>query len=204
MNFLLRKFREFFDSLKRQASDPDCTSKGIPPRLHTMGRAADPHFDAAEFLYLRHEACGGDEYIGQIPIPRKVEDQSVNRGKYSDSPLDVLYDTENGNHYTQWQIAKLQVGPVEKIEFRYREPLDPLKEPKRNELYTLKVLHDPTRCMYPHSVMQLMKNNAKFDQKEAMNSAKTVIRRDVCKIANLYRREMLRLRVPDGFGAKPA
>jgi hypothetical protein len=187
-----------------QDSDDECLRKRIPSRLHTLDRKPVPEFAATESLFVRHEPLGSAAtYIGQIPLPKNVEDQSANREKFCESALDVLYDTKEGNHFYDYEIAKVKVGDIEA--FRY-EAIGPEKRNERGEKiqevrrFTLKAIHEPTRCMYPHCTIQLYENGEKFERNDAPKSAKTNIRREFAKLANQYRAEMLATKPGADFG----
>jgi hypothetical protein len=132
-------------------SDSDCDAKGIPAHLHREERPADPVFDAAEPLYRRFR-LGTPDLTAAISFAR----MSVNRGKYCESPDDVLWNDEEGGRYEGFGVLSLPVKALQRRE----------KLPHEDSHFTLKPEHDPTRCNYPHTEVVATKVSSAGDEEE--------------------------------------
>ncbi|MCX6876026.1 MAG: hypothetical protein NTW21_19795 [Verrucomicrobia bacterium] len=69
---------------------------------------------------------------------------SVNRGKFSESPDDVLWNDKAGGRYENFGVVQFQVSA---LQGRWDHPNDkqfPVS-------YRLEPEHQPERCNYPHS-----------------------------------------------------
>jgi len=127
----------------------NCAQKGIPEHLHQDNRDEDPDFDDAELLYRRFlsKVDSRDELIAAL----STRSMSVNRDRYSEEPEDVLYNI-NANHpddhFFDCGILEFDVESVETINVEHPQ-LD-------NRSYSFRVLHRPSQCMYPHSVVKVV------------------------------------------------
>ena len=154
--------------------DPDCRAKGIPDHLHQCERPINQTFDPSESLFYRFKP---GEKIKNGKVPKgifRVKNMSVLRQIYCRSPNDALYDGERGISYPDWGVAELVVGKVESFSYNG----DPPKE------YTLKVVHDPLQCVYPHSEVRLFERGVRLN--EVPDGLATLIRvclADSCSVA---------------------
>jgi hypothetical protein len=85
---------------------------------------------------------------------RLTQDESVNRGKYSKYPADVLFNIK-GPH---------RVGhPI--LAFEVRQLRQQLSRRENNEdvIYSFDVCHKPEDCMYPHCVVEVRRNGQLAD-----------------------------------------
>jgi hypothetical protein len=137
-----------------------CTISDIPEQLHRNGRPVVPDFERDEFIYRRFINSNEAEIF-------KLQDTSVNRSKFSQSPSDVLFNIKDGRRYFNQGIVQLKVSDVERIECSH--PTLP------NQRFTLKLIHDPEECMYPHSIIGVYLNGQKIE-KIKPNQVKTAIR----------------------------
>lgn len=128
-----------------------CDELGIPKHLHRHNRQVDPNFDKKEYLYRRIPP-GELLANGQISASSlRIHKMSVNRGKYTKFPKkDVLYNIKSNEHFFTWGIVKINVGFLERLKFDHPK--------KENHIYTLKVIHEPEECMYPHSIIEILLN----------------------------------------------
>src|SRR6266480_5096962 len=138
-------------------SQADCHIASIPSRLHTEGRAAVSSLPRNDWLYMRHKPLPLFKTYGSyIPGHDKLADQSANSrllDKPLGSPNDVLFDTENGNHYRTWQIAAFSLDEVTALSLpneytRFRK-IKGVQVEVPPDIYTFRVIHRPTPCMYP-------------------------------------------------------
>jgi hypothetical protein len=157
--------------------DPDsaCQKLGIPVHLHQSGRVADQSCDADETLY-RRVADDVPLVVGERPplaafTTRKM---SQNRARYCHSPEDVLYNIKAPVHFFSWGIVGFLVKNVEVLKLKH--PHDTAKE------YTLKVIHKPEKCMFPHSEVEVFENGRRLDEIKPP-SIKTLIKDEISKLA---------------------
>jgi hypothetical protein len=128
--------------------DPKCSSLGIPARLHQLSKSPVEDFDASELLFGRYNPEEiVDVGLAAAAISFQNDGMSVNRGRFCNSPEDVLYNvTEGGKHYGHRYLI-FSTGSL--LGFLWRHPDVP-------QDYSLKVVHDPEQCMYPHSLVKLL------------------------------------------------
>ncbi len=128
-----------------------CDELGIPKHLHRDGRPINARFQKKEWLYRRMlpgEFLSNDQ-ISAASI--KISEMSVNRDKYTKFPQkDVLYNVNSTDHFFSWGIVKIRVDFLEGLKFRH---------PTLEKTFTFKVMHDPGKCMYPHSILLTLVNN---------------------------------------------
>jgi hypothetical protein len=118
------------------ASDPECAAKGIPEHLHRVGREPDPVFESDELLYRRFPLNKPD-LTAAISFKR----MSVNRGKYCNSPDDVLWNSTDGGRLEGFGVLEFEVGA---LGLTVRHPHDPVS-------FALRPDHTPEPCNYPHT-----------------------------------------------------
>jgi len=137
-----------------------CDQLGIPKHLHKNGRGQDENFSKTEKLFRR---INPDGFLPNGHISSQclsVNDMSLNRGRYSKFPEDVLYDIKKGEHFVFFGIIEIEVGFVESPSYDHPE--------KESCVYTFKMKHEPEECMYPHSVLQILLNQKKAESKKGM------------------------------------
>ncbi len=122
-----------------QSCDEECSSKGIPDHLHQVERGVDPDFPDDEFLFRRFRLSAPD-----LTSVIKFNEMSVNRARYGQSPDDVLWNDESGGRHEGCGVVQF---PVAALNGEWRHP----EEQKVPITYSLKPLHKPQRCNYPHS-----------------------------------------------------
>jgi len=150
---------------------PTCSELGIPSHLHRNGRGIDPHFEPEEHYYRRFKrtvhnvpVVGEDGRIsGSIVSTRNM---SGNREKYCNSPDDVLYDINSADHFFAWGIWEVKISKVEGLRFNH---------PVEARAYTVRVVHEPEDCMYPHSIIRVLENGEPVPRIKS-NMVKTKIR----------------------------
>ncbi|MCH8253115.1 MAG: hypothetical protein IID36_11745 [Planctomycetes bacterium] len=113
-----------------------------PAGMYRCGRPVDPEFDPEELLFLR---CREDHIDnGRLnPLAIRVQNQSVNRGKYSE-PHWVLFPD-----FLTWRVASLRVGDIPEA----LSGPPPICVP-----YTFAVEHHPLDDNYAHSEIRARKN----------------------------------------------
>jgi hypothetical protein len=89
----------------------ECLNKGIPNYLHQGERKEDQIFDADELLFRRFKVTPPKElWLTDNSVSAnvfKLENDSYNRGKYSNAPNDVLYNKDASSpedHFYSWGI----------------------------------------------------------------------------------------------------
>jgi hypothetical protein len=134
-----------------------------------------------------------------------VENQSAIRERYCRSPFDVLYGVTDKGHHFDEHVAKLTVGEVEMIDYPNMgtEIKDRtgkiIKEAAR---YSLRVMHEPEQCMYPHCELRLHIDDKPYDNKKKVPPrVKTNMRHECAMIAERYRSEISRLSRPISFSS---
>ena len=173
----------------------ECQISDIPRRLHWANRSIKKSLNKGDWLYMRHEPLpDGEPYVGKIPGHDHLGDQSVNSRKISGisgSPKDVLYDTQKGQHFRDYQIAKFSVNEVRTLNLPNPNVITKkiIGKTAVNDVYTFVVVHVPTSCMYPHCEIHAYKNGDKVDG-DVKNSMRTVIRMQFAKIAEKNRIEI--------------
>lgn len=186
----------------------DCPIASIPARLHSAtkqdgkvsARAIVPQIDDADCLFMRHPPLPDGQGYGfngvKIPSHDHLADQSVNSKLLNvpdGHPCDVLFNTKDGNHYSAFQIACFVVSEIRDIKIGNPNTIqkDRLGNTiKSADVYTFDVKHQPTPCMYPHCIVQAMKNNNQIENKQIRDVMKTLIRSRFAELAERRRLEM--------------
>ncbi len=129
----------------------DCNELGIPPHLHRKGREYDNQFNADEKMFRRYPAYPVETSKSIIVKENfNFDSMSFNREKYSENPSDVLFSIKDKNHFFRsHKIVSLKVQEIEGLKEIH---------PDDQEIYSFKVIHDPEDCMYPHCIVQVLKN----------------------------------------------
>jgi hypothetical protein len=183
-------------------SYPRCSISGIPRRLHTRTRKAEP-VPNDDHIFIRHESLPtGEAYHLEIPGHRKLENQSANSEELNRPwgvPTDVLYDTRYGRHerYAYWQIAKLPIAKILALDIPNPNTrvLNSDGTEKVDKL-SFEVIQEPHPCMYPHCVIYAKKNGQR--PHAVASGFKTAVRAEFARIAEMHRQEMLGyLRMPN-------
>lgn len=153
----------------------NCGKLGIPEHLHTRGRIADDEFEPGERYFRRFEKVSELSEENKISMGAiTTRHMSGNREKYSSQPSDVLYNIHGGDHFFSWGIWGIDIEKVNQLSFQH---------PEEAKHYTLKVLHVPEECMYPHAEIVVFKDGQPV-QKIA-NSVKTKIREAISNLSNV-------------------
>jgi hypothetical protein len=152
-----------------EKEDKECSVLGIPAHLHTSGRPIIPEFEKNEMLYRRFG-----------PSPKPPEDwiyealstslMSVNRSTLCKSFEDALW-SEDGKHYLSWGVFSLLTQKVCEIEARLHRP-----DLNHDQIFLLRVRHDPKQCMYPHSQIEVFRDGELIETVKA-STIKTTLRR---------------------------
>lgn len=160
----------------------ECSLLRIPPRLHSNGRAALPHFEVGERLYRR---CKTDEI--ENPFAKiSLVDLSVNReGPKEVAPLcepqDVLRDF-SAESAEEWLLAGEVAVSLELMEineegtYRYKSEL-PGAPALATATCVLHLAHDQEPCNYSHSAFKLFLNGVEvsfdnYEEKEGLGAKK--------------------------------
>ena len=143
-----------------------------PAGMYRNGRPVDPFFEPDEELYLRiptdqidstgkHALCTGFRF----------PEQSVNRGKHSESPSWVLCPT-----FFDWAVAAFEVQQI---------PTPLVSE--GNVRYDVRVEHDPREDNYPHSEIRVYRGEQRqFNPRlKLRNSAKQRFRMKLSEVARI-------------------
>jgi hypothetical protein len=174
------------------ASPAECSIPTIPARLHSGGRGAVPSLDPKDWLYLRHPPLPhGIGYGSKIPGHDNLGDQSANSrllNRRYGSPTDVLYNTAGGNHFWTWGIAGFSVRQITQLSLpNLNTAFKKVRgQPIPPDVYSFRVTHSPTPCMYPHCEINAFKNNTKIPD-DIRNSMRTTIRRQFAQMADRNR-----------------
>jgi len=153
-----------------------CKSLGIPDHLFTNNRQIINTFSPEEEIYRRFKASGTpedwikDKQLSAAVFP--VDEDSCNREKFSESCEDVLYNTrheDEGNHYFDWGVLMFQAGELNQFHNRITE-----KGVHRD--FVIELEHQPTECMYPHCIVNVLENGKKIDHKQPPRSIRALVR----------------------------
>src|SRR3954471_5160490 len=145
-------------------SEPECTIRDIPRRLHRRRRAVRlvPEHD---WLFMRHPPLGPAEHYGLGWEGQfSVRDQSVNSkllNRPIGRPQDVLYDTRYGNHFWHYEIAGFRAKEIRALIFPNPNSVqrDRNGQPKNDpDIFSFQLVHDPKPCMYPHCEILTFRN----------------------------------------------
>ncbi len=143
----------------------NCKELGIPDHLHKNGRIAENNnFTYDEKMFRR--VIPKESLSEMVKYNFDFKSMSFNREKYSNAK-DVLYNIKDNNHYmSSHGVASLRVEEIEKIIVLHPDDKQP---------YTFKSIHDPEECMYPHSIVQVLKEGTKVSEIKP-SSVKSLIR----------------------------
>jgi hypothetical protein len=175
------------------ASVVECKIPSIPARLHTRGRAPVTVLSASDWLYMRHPPQRALWYGSQIPGHDHLADQSVNSrllNRPNGSPRDVLYNDTGGPHRWDWGIAAFSVRQLSQLVLpNVNTQFKKVKgQPVGPDLYTFRVLHTPTPCLYPHCEIHAYKNGTRIKPTvKIKNSMRSVIRKRFARLADRNR-----------------
>jgi|GEM_PF-4347333 len=142
------------------ASEPDYHGFDIPFRLWRLGREIQEIRDD-DWIYWRHPPLEpGTSYGSRIPsVDGKdhLENQSVHSAYLLSpgGPRHALFNTKNGCHHLDFQIARLNVGDLHNKTFPNRVVITRTKE--RIDAYTFRLVHDPHARMYSHCIIEARK-----------------------------------------------
>lgn len=199
MRRILKGFLRLF---LRQSVDNECSAKGIPRHLHRCERPQVNEFDADEMLYMRHPSLPLDQRDYGLNLEHyRVQEQSVIREKFSRTPVDVLFDSEQGRHFvTGHQIAGFSVADVTNLNWPNEHSIiydrkNRDKIVKEADVYSLRLEHAPIRCMYPHCNVILLKNGVPFGDGKVPPPTKTAVRKYIARIANKHRGKLMEVRI---------
>jgi hypothetical protein len=151
-----------------------CEKLGIPTYLHKNNRSTDQEFNS-EIIYRRFYTSGkpedwkNDRSISASIFP--VKDDSCNRDKYSKEPQDVLYNTreqDKGLHYTKMGVLSFCSSIINGFS-------ESINQNDSSRDFTLKLVHDPLDCMYPHCEIVVLEGDVIINQNKP-KSIKTLIR----------------------------
>ncbi len=158
----------------------DCFELKIPEYLHTKERTEDQNFTNQELLFRRFSPDHYNPIHRSVsPASIRVGDTSVNREKYSKEPNDVLYNTRLPEHYFNYGIFEITVGFIRDVTFTHPED--------SSKVFTLRVLHEPSRCMYPHSVIKVEVNGELLENFKRPNTVKTQIKVEIANNCNIVK-----------------
>lgn len=171
-----------------------CSKLGIPKYLSTGSRIKDPIFSDDEKIYRRFTTPGDiddwkkskltGESISASIFP--VDDDSVNRGKYSKKPEDVLYNTreqDQGAHYVNHGILYFTVSKFQRLSIKTKEPI----RSNNNVVdFTFHLEHKPEACMYPHTEIWILRNGKKADIRSP-KSVRALVRDELFEIVDVYK-----------------
>jgi len=154
----------------------------IPERLHTNGRLPDAHFTSNEKLFRRfanteqNKPALKDGKLTHASL--SLKEMSVNREKYSEKPEDVLYNIKTGEHFWHYGIYAFCVGAIQSL--NYVHPTEQSKS------YSLRAVHKPEPCMYPHSIIAILENEIEISEIKP-KSIKTTLRDDLIEQATILK-----------------
>lgn len=161
-------------------TEPSCEELLIPSRLWRNKRTSDKEFnDGAEYLYRRFPPdieitpegrLSGAMIKDAISPPFDV---SCNRSSMCDRATDVLYNIKQLPHRFHHGVIEATVESIKGRTVPFREG---------KELLSLRfdIEHKPERCMYPHSIITIYKNEIKTDR--ASKTLRTLIRDELAQV----------------------
>ena len=151
---------------------PACLELGIPAHLHEDGRPLDDTFSPDERLF--HRIPPGFVHSNKVlPEAIKTRRTSVVREKYSNGPMDCLFDATGGGHCLGFAVAEFRVQQVENLSNMH---------PTTGEPYTFKVRHDPLECLYPHCEIRTLQAG-KVIEEITPKSIKTWLKQELARLA---------------------
>jgi len=156
----------------------NCGSLGIPEHLHTNGKAPDHNFDPDELYYRRFASVDEISSAGGISESAiSTQNMSGNRSKYS-APDDVLFNINSSEHFTSWGVWEVDIAAI--CELAFTHPVE-----ARN--YTVRVVHTPEECMYPHAEIQILENGEPVKRIKS-TVVKTKIREAISHLTRITKR----------------
>ena len=139
---------------------------------------------------MRHEKVAGweDYETSGIPGLRDIE-QSVIAEILNERgcPADVLFDAGSGVFHADFRIVGLEVPRVLEVDIPNPNTVVTKKgkaDPSDVTRFTFKIRHDPDACMYPHCVIETLKNGQAVT-KIASPGVKTARRDEFGRLAQL-------------------
>jgi hypothetical protein len=130
-------------------ADPKCSQLGIPKRLHRLNRPSVGVFKATELLFRRYNPTQiTDPGLADAAVNFRHDGMSVNRSEFSERPDDVLFNTKQGGRHEDHKYLTFGLGYL--TDFSWEHPCT-------KEKYSVKIEHDPETCMYPHTLVKLLK-----------------------------------------------
>lgn len=152
-----------------------CDEICIPKRLHWEAKPIDDDFNN-EVLFRRvrvpiNENKIKEKEISAIIFP--IKDDSCNREKYS-SANDVLYNINAkkcDEHFLNFGIVSINSNHI------LSESITPYGS---SDIFTFRILHSPTECMYPHCEVLIFKNDVRITDNKP-KSVKAYIRDIIIK-----------------------
>ena len=142
-----------------------CDNPLVPEYLHTNSREPDPQFSDTELLF-RHFIPGVNNEIPGDQID--IKKTSMNRGKYLEHPSDSLYALKNYSRKLEYKVFGIQVNKLRNLKI----PVDDVKSKRE---FTFSIIHEPTTCMYPHSIILASENSIPVSEIKP-NSVKNIYR----------------------------
>lgn len=135
-------------------ADEECTRKGIPSYLHTEARPVVPYFTTGEHLFRRFSPAIEMEESYPLAALKtgSLPGMSFNREQFSRQPEDVLYDCHTGEFRQADGIVAFEAGHLAKIHVAHPSI--------SGQAYTIRPIHKPERCMYPHSEFEILCNGS--------------------------------------------
>jgi hypothetical protein len=159
--------------------DFHCSKFGIPARLHSASKECIQDFDSDETFFRRYNPSNVSP---KLEYPSNVystaisfeSGMSVNRGRYSAENGDVLFNVGDGRHFADHHVLALSGLTLQNWRLELPEV------PQRH--FVVRLAHDPTQCMYPHSTISLFENGNRVDDVKP-KALKLRIKRELAKDA---------------------
>lgn len=135
--------------------DPTCSERGIPARLHQLDRGVVPDFDPSELFYRRYNAAEvTDQGLADAAITFRNDGMSVNRSKFSERADDVFFKVIAPGRHEGYAYLTFKADAVSGFEWEH---------PDSKAKHKIKVDHNPHPCMYPHSLIKLLKDGKEVE-----------------------------------------
>lgn len=135
----------------------ECTLDYIPERLHTNDKPIIEKFAIGEELYYR---CKSDEC--SKPYDKiSLYDISHNRNFCNNQEYrrdDVLYNIIENDQRQQYQNFDTTVLKIQSLQDNTTYFKEIVSQENPDLSVTIKLIHDPIPCMYPHSVFEVSVN----------------------------------------------
>jgi hypothetical protein len=138
-----------------------CNIADIPNRLHRNNRPEVPEFRQNELVFRRFpDSFGNPPEDHYSSVDKKVKKNTFDvrglscyRDSFCDSFEDALYNDHGGAHFFNWGVLSFITAQLNDQSFTH---------PNTRIIYVLKVLHEPTECLYPHSEVHVFSGNQKI------------------------------------------